>query len=106
MLPASIACEQAVWDYIGYSSWRSGKLFRQGEATAEGGVEEAGQLGDPPVAQGDHVDGAKPVRLSGHDALIAGECELRPSNPPRPRQAASRVSCTASSASCTEPSIR
>ena len=32
--------------------------------------------------------------------------EARPSNPPRPCQAASSVSCTASSASCRDPSIR
>ncbi|HEY9244691.1 MAG TPA: hypothetical protein VIP48_22065 [Streptosporangiaceae bacterium] len=32
--------------------------------------------------------------------------ELRPSKPASPRQACSSASCTASSASCTEPSIR
>ena len=50
-------------------------------------------------------------RVTSSAVLVAMEysqerTELRPSNPPSPRQARSSASCSASSASCTEPSIR
>ena len=52
-----------------------------------------------------------PARSAFRQRLVATRysqvrTDDRPSKPARPRQAASMVSCSASSASCAEPSIR
>ena len=71
------------------------------------------RLGSGVLARGAAAAGGwrRPARCAFRHRLVATRysqvrTEDRPSNPARPRHALSIVSCSASSASCIEPSIR
>ena len=101
------------------SSTLSRCSYRASGAAGMAGSHESGQgsshtgsvTGDRPAPKPTGSSRRDARRVMSRAVLVAmaysqERTELRPSNPGRFRQARSSAFCTASSASCTEPSIR